>query len=215
MTDSNVGARKSRNIRDNIFVLNAIMNSNKHTLKEVLDVQVYDVEQCFDSLWLKEVISALYHAGLKNDKLPLLFLENRNAQVAIKTSSGMSKRVNISEIIMQGSVWGSLCCVVIMDKLGKMAYENTDLLYQYKGIVACPPLQMVDDILAIKKCSPQSAQLNTMITTFMETEKLSLSKTKCHNIHMGKNKRNCPDLKIHGEQMKYSNSEKYLGDIVD
>ena len=29
LTDSNVGARKNRNIRDNIFVLNAIMNSLK------------------------------------------------------------------------------------------------------------------------------------------------------------------------------------------
>ena len=80
LTDSNVGARRSRNIRDNIFVLNAILNSKKGTLKEDIDIQVYDVEQCFDSLWLQEVIVALYEAGLTNDKLPLIFLENRRAQ---------------------------------------------------------------------------------------------------------------------------------------
>ena len=50
LTDSNVGARKSRNIRDNIFVLNAILNSQKYGTKEALDLQIYDVEQCFDSL---------------------------------------------------------------------------------------------------------------------------------------------------------------------
>ena len=79
LTDSNVGARKMRNIRDNIFVLNAIINHNKKSSEEAIDIQIYDVEQCFDSLWLQEVITSLYEAGFKNDKLPLLFLENRNA----------------------------------------------------------------------------------------------------------------------------------------
>ena len=78
LTDSNVGARKMRNIRDNIFVLNAITNSKKNTSEDALDIQVYDVEQFFDSLWLQEVITCLYEAGFKNDKLPLLFLENRS-----------------------------------------------------------------------------------------------------------------------------------------
>ena len=121
-----------RNICDNIFVLNAIMNSNKRLSEEAIDIQIYDVEQCFDSLWLQEVITSLFEAGFKNDKLPLLFLENRNAKVAVKTSGGLSKRVNISNNIMQGSVWGSMCCVVLMDKLGKLAYKNPQLLYYYK-----------------------------------------------------------------------------------
>ena len=59
LTDSNVGARRSRNIRDNIFVPDAILNYLKGTSKEDIDIQVYDVEQCFDSLWLHEVIVAL------------------------------------------------------------------------------------------------------------------------------------------------------------
>ena len=53
LTDSNVGARKMRNIRDNIFVLNAVMNTHKKKTDEALDLQDYAVEQCFDSLWLK------------------------------------------------------------------------------------------------------------------------------------------------------------------
>ena len=214
LTDSNVGARKMRNIRDNIFVINAIMNTKKLQHEEALDVQVYDVEQCFDALWLKEVIACLYKAGLDNDKLPLLFLENRNAQVAVKTPNGLSNRTSIKDIIMQGSVWGSLCCVVLMDQLGKKVYGNKDLLYYYKGVVACPPLQMVDDVLAVQKCSVKSKQLNTVINTFMECEKLTLSKTKCHKIHIGKTSKNCQDLKVHEAEMKESKSEKYLGDVI-
>ena len=36
LTDSNVGARKGRNIRDNLFVINAITNSGKQPVKKVL-----------------------------------------------------------------------------------------------------------------------------------------------------------------------------------
>jgi hypothetical protein len=142
LTDSNVGARKLRNIRDNIFVLTAIINSKKNKHEEALDIQVYDVEQCFDSLWLQEVVTCLYEAGLKNNKLPLLFLENRNAQVAVKTPGGLSRRVNIGNIIMQGSVWGSLCCVVLMDKLGKLLYNKPLAVILLKG---CSGLSTTSD----------------------------------------------------------------------
>ena len=156
----------------------------------------------------------MYVFSYKNNKLPLLFLENRNAQVAIKTPRGLSDRINIRKIIMQGSVWGSLCCVVLMDKLGKLAYSNPDLLYMYKGVVGCPPLQMVDNVLCVQNCSEKSQFMNTTVNTFMELEKLTLSKTKCHKLHIGKHHRECPELFVHGEVMEESKAEKYLGDII-
>ena len=214
LTDANVGARKNRNIRDNIFVLNAVMNSIKSSEK-ALDFQVYDIEKCFDSLWLEEVINALYEAGLQNDKLPLLFMENSNARVAVKTQDRISKRIIIQNIIMQGSIFGSLSCVVLMDKLAKYIYDKPELLYMYKGMVGTPPLQMVDDILGIQKCNNKSLQLNTAINTFVNLEKLKLSKKKCNNIHVGAKNMQCPPLTINGSEMHNSEQEKYLGDILD
>jgi hypothetical protein len=49
----------------------------------------------------------------------------------------------------------------------------------------------------------------------MENEKHTLSKTKCHNLHIRKNIRNCPDLTVHDVPMKDSNAEKYVGDIIN
>ena len=96
-----------------------------------------------------------------------------------------------------------------------MVYKNPDLLYYYKGVVGTPPLQMVDDIMTIQKCSIKSLQVNTAINTFIELEKLTLSKSKTHNVHIGKKKAKCPNLKVHSDEMEQSNREKYLGDIVD
>ena len=60
LTDSNVGARKGRNIRDNIFVLNAVTNSVVKGNAEPVDIQLYDVEKCFDALWMEECINDVF-----------------------------------------------------------------------------------------------------------------------------------------------------------
>ena len=73
---------------------------------------------------------------------------------------------------------------------------------------------MVDDILAIQKFSSKSLKLNKAINTFIDMEKLTLSKKKCNNIHVGKQNKECPALTIHGNEMKNSKQETYLGDIV-
>ena len=107
---SNVGARKKRNIRNNIFVTNSILNSIARRKLKDIDIGVYDREKCFDKLWAQECINDMVASGFKNDKLTLLYEENVNAKVAVKTKSGTTRRITMSEIIIQGTVWGSLFC---------------------------------------------------------------------------------------------------------
>ena len=124
LSDANVGARKHRNIRDNLFVVNAVLNSVKQGSEDALDLCAYDVDKCFDALWTHECMNDIYDAGLKNDKLPLLFKMNQSAEVAVKTPSGTTRRLTINNIIMQGTVWGSLLCAATTDKLVKRVYEQ-------------------------------------------------------------------------------------------
>lgn len=132
LTDCNVGSRRNRNIRDNLFVMNAVMKACKGGEDSPCDINVYDVKKCFDSLWLSECINDLFEAGLDNDKLCLLYYSNISASIALKTSSGMSERFNINKTVMQGTVWAGLKCTATMDKLGKQAYQDPNLLYRYK-----------------------------------------------------------------------------------
>ena len=219
LIDSNVGARKNRNIHDNIFVLNAITNSVINGNEESIDIQIFDVEKCFDALWVEECVNDLFEAGLDNDKLALLYLENQHARIAIKTPEGKSDRVSISNIIMQGTVWGSLMCTTSMDKLGQLVYKNKDLTYKYKGVVDTPCLGMVDDILCVQKCSKDTVKMNAVVNAFIEGKKLNLSSKKCHRIHV-KNKKTrneleCPEVKIHNGKMNEATQEKYLGDLIN
>ena len=54
MTSSNCGGRKKRSIRDNLFILYAIINDALGFLKVNIDIHFYDLEQCFDSMWFEE-----------------------------------------------------------------------------------------------------------------------------------------------------------------
>merc|ERR1719319_1043148 len=124
LTDANVGARKGRSIRDNLFVLNAVMNSVIKGNEQPCEIGVYDLEKAFDSLWAEECINDLFDAGCTDDKLVLMHLENQNAQVAMKTSAGITERESIGNMIMQGTVTGGLSCTTTTDKLAKYCYEN-------------------------------------------------------------------------------------------
>ena len=59
-TDSNVGGRKRRNIRDNIFVINAKMNSVRKGNEQACDITIYDTEKCFYALLVQEYMDTLY-----------------------------------------------------------------------------------------------------------------------------------------------------------
>jgi len=214
LTDANVGARKERNIRDNLFVLNAVLNSVTKGNEKACELGVYDLEKAFDSLWAQECINDLYDAGCTDDKLVLMHLENQNAQVAMKTSAGITERESIGNMIMQGTVTGGLSCTTTTDKLAKYCYENKHLLYKYKGVVEVPPLLMIDDILTINECGPAAVAMNATVNMFIETKKLKLKQSKCAAIHVGKKSKTCPNLKVHGQKMHRVEKVKYLGDIV-
>ena len=89
----------------------------------------------------------------------------------MKNSSGLTQRDTISNIFMQGTVWGGIFCTTAMDKLGKIKYENPELLYSYKNSVGILALEMVNDIPDIQKCGVDSVKSNQIVNTFIENKK--------------------------------------------
>ena len=217
LTDGNVGARKHRNIRDNIFVLGSVMNSVINGKEDSIQIQVQDVNKCFDKLWLQETTNALYETGLTNNNLNLLYLENKNAKVAIKINNKLTNRFSVQDVELQGSVWGSLKCTTSMDRLNKIILSQDNLTYHYKGDphIKLGVLGMVDDNLAIQKCGTSSLQKNAVINSFIEMQRLTLSEEKSVVLHVGRKcKKQCPQLKVHERDMKSAQTVRYLGDIV-
>ena len=145
----------------------------------------------------------------------LLYLENENAQVAIKNSEGeMSKRVDIQKIEMQGTVWASLKCTAQQDKLGQKAYQNDKPMYIYKDSVSIPPMGYVDDVITISKCGNDAVEANAIVNAFTESKKLQYSIDKCKKMHIGQSSSLCPQMSVNGFEMAYSELEKYQGELL-
>ena len=214
LTDCNVGARKERNIRDNLFVVNGVINAVINGDDDPIDVELFDVKKCFDTLWMKECLNDLYEAGLTSSNLNLIYEGNKECFLSVKAPTGLTKRVKIEEIVMQGSVWGPLCCTSTMDKIGKKAYRSGSPLYTYKGLVSVPPLGMVDDEITMAKCSVDSTKTNTFMNTFTEMKKLEFGIKKCHKMHVGPETNLCEDIKVHEGIGTKVVTDKYVGDII-
>jgi hypothetical protein len=240
MSDSNVGARRKKNIRNHIFVINGIifdvLSSKK---KKAIDIQIMDYKQCFDSMWLEETMNDMFEAGVVDDQLALIYEANRNVKVAVKTQHGLSDRITLNEIILQGDVFGPIECSVSVDTFGKECLEEGKHLYLYKGEVEIPILTMVDDALSISECGYKTNMMNAFINSKTNMKKLQYGVKKCFKMHVGKTcyKEICSDLYVDGwkiqevsevetgntrlidehdglHEMKEVNNEKYLGDIL-
>ena len=109
MSDSNIGSRKKKNIRNHIYVVNSII---QHVLNkkanEPIDIMVMDYKQMFDSEWLAECLNDVYETGVTDDKFALIYEANRENFVSVQTPNGLTRREPFYEILMQGDVMASL-----------------------------------------------------------------------------------------------------------
>ena len=164
MSDSQIGSRKGKNIRNHIWVLNSIIADTLSTKnKTPVDIQVYDYRQCFDSLWLEECLNDMYSGGLNDDKFNLIHNANSLVNVVVKTPVGETTSEDIRNVVMQGDVFGPILCSKQVDLFGKECLEKEKYIYMYKGEVPIPPLSMVDDVICITECGYKSVMVNSFL----------------------------------------------------
>ena len=240
MSDSNIGARRNKNIRNHLFVVNGIIHEALSSKKKTpVDIQIGDYKQCFDGMWLAEAMNDMFDAGVQDDNLALLYQANSKVNVAVRTPYGLTDRFKLEDIILQGDVFGPIECSVMVDSFGKECLEENKHLYYYKDTVPVPVLTMVDDAIAITECGYKSSMMNAFMNTKTSIKKLQYGTQKCFKMHVGKtcNQDICPDLHVDGwnvttvkevetgnlkqeenyiglQGMVEVGAEKYLGDIL-
>ena len=236
MSDSNIGARKFKNIRNHIFIIDADINEVLVTKTDPIDIEILDYRQCFDGMWLEEVTNDLYEAGIKNRNLALIYEANKTNQVAVQTPHGLTEKIQIGRIVMHGETLAPLECSVQVDTFGKECLEENKLLYSYRGKVGIPPLALIDDVASITTSGVESLKMNSFLNAKTNLKRLQYGEDKCHKLHVGRKNETCPELFIdtwkvkavshvntkfdlkdeEGEStlVEISESEKYLGDIL-
>ena len=89
MSFSNVGGRKQRNIRDNLFVLNASINDVINGKAPCFDAQGYDVIKCFDEMWFEETMNDVWDVQVQDDKFTLISKLDEKSKIIVKTPSNL------------------------------------------------------------------------------------------------------------------------------
>ena len=89
MSYSNVGGRKGRNIRAHLLVIYGL-----------IDIQLYDIQKCFDEMGYEESHNDLWDVGVKDDKFALIAKLGENAEVVVKTPCGVTDQFNLKRLVM-------------------------------------------------------------------------------------------------------------------
>ena len=64
----------------------------------------------------------------------------------------------------------------------------------YKDTVGIPPLAMIDDLVSVSYCGLDTIGMNSFLNSKSNVKKLQFGISKCHKLHVGKEKKTCPEL---------------------
>ena len=94
---------KGKSVVDNLFIMQALIRHSLY-VNQPLFLTFYDIEKCFDSLWLEDCINSLWENGVQNDNLYLIYLLNKKASITVKTPLGNASPFVIKNFVKQGTV---------------------------------------------------------------------------------------------------------------
>ena len=186
MSDCQMGARKQKSCKNNIFMINGIIHEvmKSKRMKPVM-LQIYDYAQMFDSIDLIEALSDIYNAGVSDDSLSLLHQANAEVQMAVKTPTGLTERQTIRDIVLQGDTFGSILASVQVDAIGQECMK-TGYYYLYKDTLPVGFLGLVDDIVGISEAGYKAQQQNVFINLKTAEKTLQFGVAKCKSMLISK-----------------------------
>ena len=120
-------------------------------------------------MWYSETANDIYKSGAQDDKFILIANSNKNCQVAVKTPwGGITERIILNDLEMQGTVLSNIKCSVQVDSLGKDCITENKAIYIYKDCISIPPLSMMDDVITVSNCGVNSVKTNAIIQAKVE-----------------------------------------------
>ena len=186
ISDSQMGARKGKGCKRNIWIINGIIHETlKNKIKKPIVLQIYDYAQMFDSINLEEAISDIYEYGLNDDNLSLILKANQSIFMAVKTAGGLTDREMIQNSVLQGDTFGSLLASIQVDTIAKEV-EKAGIGYNYKEELPINILGLVDDMIGVTEAGFKTQIMNTILNLRSAEKGLQFGTGKCKTMLIGK-----------------------------
>ena len=184
MSDCQMGSRKKKGCRNNLFIINGIIHDVMRTKKKPVLLQIYDYKQMFDSVDLSKAISDVYEVGMKDDNLKILYEANKEIFMAVNTPYGETDRETIRNSVLQGETWSSLLASVQVDSIGQEC-ERLEYGYKYKDSLHIGLLGLVDDTIAITEVGYKAHIMNAFLNVKTAEKRLQFNENKCKTMLVG------------------------------
>jgi len=212
MSDFQNGARPQRGTADSLFIIRALINYYKY-YNVPITIVFYDLEKCFDRLWLKDCMIDLFESGVKNKLWSIIYELNETCEICVKTPIGVSKGFTAKQIVKQGTVLAANICANSVDKLNNESRSGG--IGAIVGNVNVPNLAFQDDIAQVN-ISTKTAEKQLMITeSFQRAKKMKFNELKTQTMTIQNGQKNPPKLELNGTVIPKCSKYKYLGDIFN
>ncbi len=200
--------KKQRNSRSS-FPVRAVIDYYRRINKELF-LFFWDLEKCFDKLWLKDCIIELWRTKIPANKAYLIYLMNKQSKIQIDTPVGMTNTIQVNEI------FGPILCGIVTDKINNFVVNVNETI---GADLSIGTLMYVDDICGtgskdniervIKNCKAAE-----------EKKKMTFSAEKSIYIKILFKKAESPitneiQQKVTKGKIKETNVYKYLGNFID
>ena len=192
MSDGQMGARKGKGCRNNLFIINGIIHDALKTssAKPVM-IQMYDYKQMFDVMLLEQALLDLHTVGIIDDTICQIYNANKEIYMAVKTPEGITERQKITSSTFQGENWAALLASNQVDTIAK-ACMREKLFYLYKNKLPISNLSIIDDIICVTEPGVMAAMMNSFMNIKSADKFLQFGQKKCK--YMMINKKHCEDL---------------------
>ena len=217
ISDGQMGARKGKGCKNNIWIINGIIHETMNNKKnKSIVLQIYDYAQMFDSINLQEALSDIFDYGLNDDNLSLLLKANEEVHMAVKTTWGTTDQKIIKNSVLQGDTFGSLLASVQVDTIAKEV-EKAGVGYIYKEEIPINILGLVDDIVGVSEAGHKAQMMNIILNTKSAEKGLQFGTQKCKSMIIGRKNENVRNntLYVDGWQEEYILNENFETELKE
>ena len=141
--------------------------------------------------------------------------------INVKTPYGPSKDYKLIKRTMQGDTWACALASAQVDSFGKeIIVEEHTFMYHYMGLVPCPLLGQVDDLIGVAEAGHKTKQLNAFVNVKTADKDLQFGPDKCKSMIVSKKQvasfQN-PELKVDAWKLTHepngNMTEEYVGKV--
>ena len=143
ISDYQSGGVKGRSPADNTLILSEIIRINKKLNRKTYIVYG-DAVKCFDKLWLRDCLVEMYKGECLPQDIQMIYSMNRDTKIEIVTPSGTTKKIDVGEIVKQGTVLGPTLCCIETDQINKVGEDQERMIGDEKVAI----LIFVDDVMS-------------------------------------------------------------------